>query len=285
MDVTPHFRGGEGEPLVLVHGFSATWRAWEPMLPALTAERDVLAATLPGHHGGSALRDGMELSLETVADAVQEQIDEAGFDRPDVVGNSLGGWIALELARRGRVRSVVGLAPAGGWQRGTREERRLRGVFKRMHTSLKLGEPLIDTIARRPRLRKLAFRDVAEHGDRMTPDAARASMRGVLGCSIYWDLFDALERGGPATWLADVRAPVLIAWPEHDRILPEKGYSEGFRAIPDVQWTSLSGCGHVPMSDDPDLVARTILDFTSAVATGDGPSAPARRSAPAGSST
>jgi pimeloyl-ACP methyl ester carboxylesterase len=285
MAETPHFRGGEGEPLVLIHGFSGTWPIWQPVLPALTARHDVLAATLPGHHGGPRFDDGVQVSVEAITDTVERQLDEAGFETAHLVGNSLGGWIALDLARRGRARSVVGLAPAGGWTAGTRHEKRLKTLFVRLHRMTSLGEPFIDTIARRPGLRKLAFRDICRHGERLTPDAAAASMRGLLGCEVYFDLMDAVTRDGPPRWLGEVRAPVLVAWAEHDRILKEKGYSEGLRAIPGVQWTTLPGCGHVPMGDDPELVARTILDFTSAAGTAGDPSAPARRSAPAGSST
>jgi len=258
---------------VLIHGFSSTWRSWEPVLPALTAHHDVFAPTLPGHHGGPAFGDGVRPSVEAIADVLERLMDEAGFETAHLAGNSLGGWLALELARRGRARSVVGVSPAGGWARDTPQERRLRRFFTRLHRLTSLGARWDEAIARRPRLRRLAFRDVCERGDRLTPGQALASMRGLLGCSVYWELIEAIEAAGPPTaaWLAEVKAPVLIAWAERDRILPQRGYSENLRAIPGAQWTTLRGCGHVPMGDDPQLVAQTILDFTSAVSRGDGP--------------
>lgn len=260
VEPTPHFHGGSGEPLVLLHGFSGTWRIWDPVLPMLTEHHEVLAPSLPGHHGASPLADGVEPSVAAITDAVERQLDEAGFDRPHVAGNSLGGWVALDLARRGRARSVVALAPAGGWQRG-REERRLRRLFTRNYRAISVIEPSIDKLVRRPGLRRLLFRDATAHGERIPPAAAAEMLHGVLACSIYWDLIAAIMRDGPPDWLAQVDAPVLVAWPELDRIIPEDPCAGGFRALAGAEWTTLPGTGHVPMYDDPPLVARTIMDF------------------------
>jgi pimeloyl-ACP methyl ester carboxylesterase len=105
---TPAHRGGSGPPLVLLHGFMDTWRIWELVLPALERRFDVLALTLPGHAGGPPREDDIVGPLERAMDA-------AGFGLAHVAGNSLGGYLALELAARGRASSVVAFAPAGGW--------------------------------------------------------------------------------------------------------------------------------------------------------------------------
>ena len=111
--MTALYRGGAGEPLLLLHGVTSSWRAWKPVLPMLEQHHDVWAVTMPGHLGGPPLPDG-GFSIDVVVDALIEQLDELGIDEdPHVVGNSLGGWAALELARRGRARSVVALSPAG----------------------------------------------------------------------------------------------------------------------------------------------------------------------------
>jgi pimeloyl-ACP methyl ester carboxylesterase len=103
-------RGGAGEPLVLIHGFTGTRRLWDPMLEQLERSHDVLAVNLAGHVGGPELND-IPVSVDALVDAVERDLDEAGFDTAHLVGNSLGGWIALELAARGRARSVVALSP------------------------------------------------------------------------------------------------------------------------------------------------------------------------------
>ena len=110
---TPSHRGGSGSPLVCLHGFTDTWRAWELVLPQLERHHDVLAPTLPGHAGGLALAG--PVSDDLIADAIERAIDEAGFATAHIAGNSLGGFVALQLAARGRAESVVALAPAGGW--------------------------------------------------------------------------------------------------------------------------------------------------------------------------
>src|SRR5215212_4764724 len=102
---TPQHRGGDGPPLVLLHGFLDTWRTWELVLPALERRHDVLAPTLAGHAGGPPLPQ--EVSYTAVADAVERAMDDAGFELAHLVGNSLGGHLALQLAARGRARTVV----------------------------------------------------------------------------------------------------------------------------------------------------------------------------------
>src|SRR5256884_4304489 len=118
--VTPSYAGGAGTPLVLLHGVGGTWRVWRPVLPLLERWHAVFAPTLPGHCGADRLPAGVAPSIDALADGVAEQLDRAGIDRAHIVGNSLGGWIALELARRGRARSVVLFGPAGAWRSAAR---------------------------------------------------------------------------------------------------------------------------------------------------------------------
>src|SRR5688500_8806710 len=108
-----HHRGGAGEPLVLVHGIGHTWRGWKPMLPELERHFDVLAVDLPGFGHSAPLPAGQACTPEELADAVEQAMDAAGFETAHLAGNSLGGWIALILARRGRARTVTAISPAG----------------------------------------------------------------------------------------------------------------------------------------------------------------------------
>src|SRR4051795_11775584 len=110
---TPAHRGGSGPPLICLHGFTDTWRTWELVLPALERHHDVLAPTLAGHAGGPAIEG--KVSDTVLADAVERAMDAAGFEIAHLVGNSLGGHVALQLASRGRAQTVVAFAPAGGW--------------------------------------------------------------------------------------------------------------------------------------------------------------------------
>lgn len=259
------FRGGSGEPLVLIHGLANTWRVWEPVLPAVCERHDVLAPTLCGHYEGEQFADGVEAAMPAVVDGVERAMDAAGFETAHLCGNSLGGWVALDLARRGRARSVVCLSPAGGWEGGSRAERRLKRLFtvgRKLNDRL---EPHAARLVTRPGLRKLMFAGAMAHPERLSPQQAAARMRAISGCAAYWDLMDAIVRDGPPDWLGQVEAPTLVAWPEHDRILQVKTCSQPFRElIRDAEWRELPGVGHVPMADDPALVSRTILDWAAA---------------------
>src|ERR1700690_880446 len=115
LELTPSYRAGSGTPLLLLHGIGAIWRAWSPVLPYLEAHHDVIVPTLHGHAGGPPLDS-------QVAPSVQVLVDGLGLPKVHIAGNSLGGWIGIELARRGRAQSLVLLSPAGAW----RSPRRLR---------------------------------------------------------------------------------------------------------------------------------------------------------------
>ena len=272
--IEPRHRTGAGEPLVLLHGFTGTWRVWLPVIPQLAEQFDVFVPTLGGHCGADPWQDGLEPTIATLADAAEAELDSAGVETAHLAGNSLGGWLAFELAKRGRARSVVGIAPAGGWEKGDdKEERRLTGFFKRTHRLTALANPYVRSLVTRPGLRKLMFRDVMVHGERLRPGDAAHMMQGLLECSIFFEFLEAVIRDGPAVDLDTITCPVLIAWPEHDHIFPPSRYAERCRAaIPGSELVELRGCGHVPMYDDPDLIARTIADFASRHAQQDVPS-------------
>jgi pimeloyl-ACP methyl ester carboxylesterase len=249
--------------LVLIHGFSATYAVWQPVLESLERHHDVVAVTLAGHVGGQEI-PAETASLSALVDAVDRDMEEAGFDTAHLVGNSLGGWIALELARRGRARSVLGIAPAGGWESGTSEERRLRNLFRRNHRLAGALAPRADALLRRPRLRRLLLSQGVARGELIPPAAAAAMLRDSVNCPIYFPLMDAILRDGPPVSFSGISCPVLLAWGSRDRILPTPRYSRRLREmIPAAEWIDLAGLGHMPMSDDRELLARTIIDFTS----------------------
>jgi pimeloyl-ACP methyl ester carboxylesterase len=237
---------------------------WQPVLESLERGHDVLAVNLAGHVGGPELESGIEPSVGALVDAVERDMDDAGFETAHIVGNSLGGWIALELARRGRARSVVAISPAGGWESGTRAEKRLRALFQRNHRMSKRVLPRLDKLMRRPRLRRMMLWQVAARGERVPAAVAAQMVRDSVDCSVYFELMDAIMRDGTPKSLDGITVPVALVWGTRDRILPPKRYSDRLRRmVPDAQWVELKGLGHVPMSDDPELVSRTIADFVA----------------------
>jgi pimeloyl-ACP methyl ester carboxylesterase len=252
------------EPLVLIHGFSGIPAMWDPMVPALQERFDVRALGLAGHFGCATLPEGTAVSTDALFDALERDLDEAGFDSVHVCGNSLGGWAALELAKRGRARSCVAISPAGGWEAGTKAEARLKRLFTRLYKTSNWAAPRAEKLFTRPRLRKLAFRDALEHGERMTPRQAAELVRGAAQCPIYWDLFNAIERDGPPADFEGITCPTAIVWGSKDRILPVEGYSERVRQmLPQAEWIVLEGAGHSPMIDEPDRLVRIIGETAS----------------------
>ena len=113
-------RSGQGEPLVLLHGQGFSRRSFDPVVPALAARRDVIAVDLPGHGESPRQPKGAGNAPRDLAVAVAELLDELELPTVHVAGNSSGGWVALELAKLGRARTVTALAPAGLWRRRPR---------------------------------------------------------------------------------------------------------------------------------------------------------------------
>lgn len=258
----PAYRGGTGEPLVLLHGLTGSWRVWRPLIPALEdAGYEVFAPSLPGHAGAAALPDGFSVSLASIADLVEAQLDEAGLPKAHLVGNSLGGMLALELGRRGRALSVVALSPAGAWA-APKDLKRVVRMFRAGNAmTARFGEKLVP-LMRRPRARKLLLNAVAEHGDRLSAADATGMFQDMLDCLVVGDFLDWVgTQESFARWHEPARYPITIAWSEHDRTIPFQRYGTPMLAAnPEAHHVTLPGVGHVPMLDDPALVVRTIVE-------------------------
>jgi pimeloyl-ACP methyl ester carboxylesterase len=258
------YRDGQGEPLLLLHGFSACAENWRPILPALVRKHDTLAVTFHGHMGGEPIPAGFDHSIRASVDLAEQELDAAGLDEVHVVGNSLGGWLALELARRGRARSVVAISPGGGWAPGSREQRRVKGFFKRVRASLHVGGPLAPVLSRFARTRRIALGEIVAYPDRLTPAQARMLIEGSWRCDAFEGVLDAVEREPEPATFEHAGVPIRLVWGTGDRVLPMGRYSDRWRKLlPAAEWVELAGAGHVPMFDDPEGVARVILEVTS----------------------
>jgi alpha-beta hydrolase superfamily lysophospholipase len=238
---------------------------WRPLLGMLEAEHEVLALTLPGHRGGPALKPSRPVSITALADGVEEILDDAGIGTAHLAGNSLGGWLAVELGRRGRARSVVALSPAGSW-RNRRDLRRVVWLMSASQALLRRHQQLgLAPLLSRPRFRRLALRQAMEHGDHIPAAEMMGLVHDAVGCDAF-DGFMAWIRGASPIARSSHPAnyPVRIAWAEHDRTIPFDRYGRPFLlATPGAEYVTVPGIGHVPYYDDPALVARTILEVTN----------------------
>ena len=259
---TPLHRGGAGAPLVCLHGFTDTWRTWEPVLDVLERGHDVLAPTLPGHAGGPPLAGAATTAL--LADAVERAMDATGFETAHVVGNSLGGWVALQLAARGRARSVVALAPAGGWDVGDDSYRDTLAHFAAMREQVATLAPHADAIAATPEGRRAATGFVvARGGERLPPELVAHLIRGVAGCDGAEALIDCALRDGWPLDAERIACPVRVVWGSADRLLPWPSAAVRYRRdwLPHADWVELDGVGHCPQLDVPLETAHLIAGF------------------------
>lgn len=272
------YRAGSGEPVLLLHGFTGSWRHWRPLLAELVARYEVIAPTLAGHDRGRPLPPGTAISFASSADLLEAHLDELGLGTVHAVGNSMGGALALELAKRGRARSVVALAPAGGWRVGDGEALRLARFFARQLRLMRANRRRLPILMRRPATRRFLFRDVMRHGELVAPADALQLVTAALGCTAASAAIEALRADSPGLALGDldrIECPVRLVSPAFDRVLPVARHAPRYRReIPHVDALVLPACGHVPMWDDTPAVIDAITAFIdSHLATAAAPSA------------
>jgi pimeloyl-ACP methyl ester carboxylesterase len=236
--------------------------------PRLAERFDVLAVALAGHEDAADLPAGVPLTVASMTDAVERDMDAAGFGAAHLVGNSLGGWLALELAKRGRARTVVALSPAGGWTAGSPQERRIVRSIRMGHALNRWAAPRARPMMQRGVWRRLMYSQAMAHPERLDPEVAAGAIRAFARTRIPEFMENIAGHGGVRD-LDRVTCPVLVAWAERDRILPQGAYSAPFdEGLPNAERTVMAGVGHVAMWDDPALVADTVLRFTGQHADG-----------------
>jgi pimeloyl-ACP methyl ester carboxylesterase len=248
-------REGTGEPLVLFHGILCSERVWRNVVPLLREDFDVIVPNALGHRGGLD-PTSRPVTIDAVIDAAERQLDELGIGQAHLAGNSLGGWMALELARRGRARSVCALSPAGFWDEAWEAEReRTFAVLRTAMRDVRRGRHIAPALARSRRFRRWAMREVSAHGDRVTREEFLDAGEDTLECIVGEELLVAGYSLAPM----EAPCPVTIAWSAEDRLFPLNVYEErGRTLIGDSEFLVLDDVGHVPMHDDPGLVADTI---------------------------
>jgi pimeloyl-ACP methyl ester carboxylesterase len=247
--------------MVCLHGFTDTWRTWELVLPALEREHDVLAVTLAGHAGGPPVPD--PVSDSAMVDAVQEAMDEAGFASAHLVGNSLGGYLALQLASRRRARSVVALAPAGGWAPGDARFGDALRYFILIRELLVEAAPRADEIVSTPQGMRRATEVSVTNFEHIPPGLIAHSMRAAAACEATVPYVKFARDNG---WRLDaerIDCPVLVAWGTADKLLDWPKAAARYRDewLPGADWVTLDGVGHSPQLDVPGRTAELILDF------------------------
>ena len=255
-------RLGSGPPLVLLHGVGHRRQAWGAVLDRLTPHRDVIVVDLPGHGESPPLEEGLPI-LDALLGPVTALLGDLGVARPHVAGNSLGGRLALEAAVAGQAASATGLSPAGFWRTG-REAAMARATFKVMQAAGARLQRFGPALSRHTAGRALVYGAIVNRPSRMPAEQALGDMTAFLAAH------DALE-----VILAQLTAftgqipdgiPVTIAWGTKDRLLRPPQVLVAKERLPQARIRPLPGCGHVPMTDDPALVADVLLQGSGRLA-------------------
>jgi pimeloyl-ACP methyl ester carboxylesterase len=259
-----HTRAGRGEPLILIHGLGGSRRIWDPLIDRLAADRDVIAVDLPGFGHSPPLGDGVAPTAANLGDAVGALCAELGVQRPHLAGNSLGGWAALELAKRGGGASVCAISPAGLWRRPLGPRRvDSHGWAMRLR-------PLMPLLLSSARLRGRFLRTTVANPKRLTAAEAKQLVRDWLDAPAY-EAANAEMRSHVFEDPQQVTVPTTIVWGTEDRLV---GRPRRERMPPGARYVELDGLGHTPTWDDPPRIAELLLEASGDQSVWSGRSSP-----------
>jgi pimeloyl-ACP methyl ester carboxylesterase len=251
-------RHGAGPPLVLLHGIGSARQAWDPVIPGLADSFDVVAVDLPGFGESAPLpSDPFPAAL---AASVASLLEELGIHSPHVVGNSLGGWVALELAAVRPVASLVLLSPAGLWRDHTPLYNRISLRGSRWMTTHVPG--VLSGLMRFRLARIVVLGQTHGRPARISPDYARMALRAMASGPGFARTMRATET---RSYVAPrpIDAPITVAFGSRDRLLLPWQSRRVSQLPPGARVVPLPGCGHVPMADDPSQVVELITTATA----------------------
>lgn len=237
---------------------------WDPVAPRLaeTGRFEVFAPTMAGHNGGPYAGTWL-LSTPLLADHVERQLDQLGWETAHMVGNSLGGWVAFELERRGRARSVTGVGAAGGWTRWSPVKFEVISKFIAGMPLLGLARLFGARTLRLPLSRRLATLPLSATPDAVSEEQLCGVVDDAAHCPAYFQLLVKTLLNPGLLQLADTAVPVQLVLCEKDRVVPASRFNRHFTSFlpPGTKITELEGVGHVPMFEAPERVTAVIADF------------------------
>jgi pimeloyl-ACP methyl ester carboxylesterase len=249
-------RCGAGPPLVLLHGAGHRRQAWLPVRERLAEHRDVISLDLPGFGESPALPDHLPYELDTAVIVLKEFFANLSLDRPHVAGNSMGGLISLVLAQLGMVSSATVLSPAGLWS--PMERRVSLSMVRSVHRTARYLPPKVVTrLAQTAAGRTVMCGVLFGRPDLLEPQVLLEDMQALIGGVGFRP---TLAAGDKIVFAGQVRdVPVTIAWGSRDWLMRRPRAASITQLIPHARLLRLPGCGHVPMNDNPELVAHVLL--------------------------
>jgi pimeloyl-ACP methyl ester carboxylesterase len=252
---------GSGPPLLFVHGLSGCWQNWLENLPHFAATHRVIAVDLPGFGASPMPRE--QISIPGYARFLEGLCDALSIDAAVVVGNSMGGHVASELAIRSpqRVQRLM-LVSAAGISAELVQRNAVMTGGRIMAAIATQSAARHEWYARRPGLRRIALSFVVRHADRLSAPLAHELMSGS-GKPGFLPALEAVITHRISERLPQVACPTFVVWGEDDRVIPVKDASRFEQLIPDVRVEVWPDTGHVPMLERPAAFNALLEAFLS----------------------
>jgi pimeloyl-ACP methyl ester carboxylesterase len=252
-------------PQVLLHPILVSGRIWHDVVPFLSNHHQVYNHTLLGHRGGPPVQRH-PTTIVDVIDAAEHYLDHHRLERPHRVGNSAGGFVVIELARRGRAATVCALPPAGFWSTEDGSWDRAAKRARKVATMCRLIRSIAPLTLRSATVRRFALRsiNIARYADHVAAARSVEAVEDTVGCAVTVDEVFSTDNGKIAP-LDPLPCPITLAWGQKDSLFPPAIDGKIARErLPQATFEVLPDVGHVPMFDNPQLVARNILRVTGA---------------------
>jgi pimeloyl-ACP methyl ester carboxylesterase len=257
---------GEGPPILFVHGLSGSWQNWLEQLPVFASDHRVVAIDLPGF--GYSPMPTHKITISGYARALDGVMDVLGIDAAAVVGNSMGGFVATELAIAfpQRVERLVLAAPAGissyGNRIGLRWARIARAARPLLSAQMGWLAAHADAVTQWPRLRDVVMHDIAYRPAKLPAALAAEQLRGAgkpgfveaLEACLHYDFRDRLP---------EIVCPTLVVWGNRDRVIPVRDADVFMELIPSARKVILADTGHIPMLERPSYFNQLLEQFLS----------------------
>ncbi|MFG1794258.1 alpha/beta fold hydrolase [Nocardia sp. NPDC049149] len=256
---------GSGDPLLLLHGFMLSPHCWEQTAARLSSQCEVFAPAFAGHWGGEPA-DGWSVDIHALADRIEDQLDELGWRTCHIAGNSLGGWVGVELARRGRARTLTLIAPAGGWHIPSLAQLRTCLKFLSLVPVIQIGKRLGGFAINNPVIQRLALLPLSKNAAAVSRRDTAAAITATLNCPAMLSIIVGTARGPEQEDLSTLQTPVRLLLSEYDRVIPNRAYARRYlKELPDsADRIVVHGVGHVPMLEAPDRIATLIAEHVYA---------------------
>jgi pimeloyl-ACP methyl ester carboxylesterase len=251
---------GDRAPVIFIHGLAGQWQNWLENLLRIAQERRVLAPDLPGHGASDPPRE--DISISGCGRMVHGLAQQVGIDRAVVVGNSMGGFVASEVAIQfpGFVERLM-LVSAAGISSASVSEAPVMTLGRIGQALTAVTAARHRQLAARPVTRHLAMALVARHPARLKPDLVWEGFMTGAGRPGFIDAlranldYDFRER------LSEIRCPTLIVWGGADAVIPVRDADEFERLIEDSRKVVMEDTGHIPMAERPAAFNDLLLEF------------------------